>query len=288
MAFERTALGQQNRSLFLGVDRVIYVEGGRADKGFNESFDGMFWKKIITELRPDLRIRAIPKGSKNILVELAQNLDRDVSSNVLIAMDRDYDELAGLGLNKPGVIHTFGYSFENDVYHPDNLANLFSDLCPLCDDTTDIEGDVRDLIKEYVTDAWWGHFADVCGQAVGRGVISRSQPQRYLVSGNYGSRPKIAKASLAIDVYRANSGRERPPVRGVQLKKEMLPRLSVGHLYAAFCFKIMAFFHNKHSSTAKLTKDSVTSSAIQSFASFLRREGESGIKLYYNEMLASI
>jgi len=288
MAFERTALGQQNRSLFLGVEKIIYVEGGRSDKGFTESFDGMFWKKIVAERRPDLRVRAIPKGSKNILVELAQSLDRNVTPDVVIAMDRDYDELTGSSIDKPGVIYTFGYSFENDVFHPDNLANLFSDLCPLCDDTTEIQRDVHELMNEYVTDAWWAHFADVCGQVVGRGVISRNQPQRYLVSGNYGSRPKIAKASLAIDVYRANTGRARPAVRGVQLKKEMIPRLSVGHLYAAFCFRLMAFFHNKHSNTAKLTKDSVTSSAIQSFASFLRRDGSSAIKEYYDEILATI
>ena len=68
MAFERSLNGQSNRALFFGVDMVIYVEGGRETGTAVESYDGMFWKKVFQAVRPELRVRTIPKGSKRNLL----------------------------------------------------------------------------------------------------------------------------------------------------------------------------------------------------------------------------
>lgn len=57
MAFERSLLGQRNRALFLNVDAIVYVEGGRGLEDQDESFDAMFWKKVFEVFRTDLRVK---------------------------------------------------------------------------------------------------------------------------------------------------------------------------------------------------------------------------------------
>ncbi len=39
MSFERTPAGQANRHIFMGVDSVVYVEGGDQDSDIEQSPD---------------------------------------------------------------------------------------------------------------------------------------------------------------------------------------------------------------------------------------------------------
>ncbi|QCI93896.1 DUF4435 domain-containing protein [Novosphingobium sp. EMRT-2] len=285
-AFDRSASGRRNRALFYNVDRIVYVEGGRDDKGAMESFDGLFWRRVLGVVRPELRLRILPRGGKDQLIALAKGMDSSDEGKVIVAMDRDYDGIFRRTIDSKFVLYTYGYSFENDIFTPLALEDLFLNLCPVCDDTVDFSHLINELIDEFCKDAWWAQLADVCGGIVARKVIDRDHAPKYMMNNIYGCKPKLSKSALSIDVYKANSGSPRDRVRNIPYKKCHLPDFSVGHLYASFCYKIITYLHNIYSNTAKLTKDSVTSSAIANFAAHIAAAPQSKLGAYYQEALA--
>ncbi len=237
MAFERGSFGQQNRALFYGVDRIVYVEGGREVNGRVESFDAAFWRVVFKIIRPDLKLHFVPRGSKAILVEIAMDAINDSTKNVIVAMDRDYEGFFGKIVHHSSVVYTFGYSYENDIYCINALIKAFYALCPLSQDDPGAEEDAIDLIASFSRDVWWAHLADICGIQVGQQVIDRGKVSRYLIKQPYGSRPKVDKNALFEDVIRANRARTRAKICGAGLRSAMIPLFAVGHLYAAFCFR---------------------------------------------------
>lgn len=46
---------------------------------------------------------------------MAEKIVQDGISNVLVAMDRDYDDVLGLAIDHPQVFYTYGYSWESDI-----------------------------------------------------------------------------------------------------------------------------------------------------------------------------
>lgn len=283
-SFDRSASGRNNRALFYGVDRILYVEGGRDDKGAVESFDGLFWRRVFYVLRPELKLKILPRGSKDNVLQLAQQSVGDTI--VICAIDRDYDGILDRLVNRDSVLYTFGYSYENDIFDRQHLHQLFYNICPLCDHDLDIEQTVSELVDEFCSAVWWAQLADICGNLVARKVIDRRRVSKYLSDGNYGARPKISKPFLASDVYKANSGNPRDRVNNVPLRRDHLPRLSVGHLYAQFCFKTICYLHHKYSATQKLTRDAVTAGAIGVFVQQLISSPSSEIAVYYRERLS--
>lgn len=284
--FDRTALGRKNRALFYGVDRTLYVEGGRDDRRPAESFDGQFWRRMFSTFRPDLRLKVLPRGSKTNLIALAEKIITDEAEDVIVAMDRDYDDLLDKMMKDKRIVYTFGYSFENDIFSSDALSSLFYSLCPVCDETIGIEREIAEIIGEFCRDGWWGHFADVCGKLVGRKVIDRDHTPKYLTSTAYGSRPKLSKNAINIDVRKANAEKPRERLRNIPLRPNHLPALSVGHLYATFCFKLLSHLHSRHSNTTKLTKDGVTSTAILNISTVIIANDKNVLSIYYRTMLA--
>lgn len=287
--FDRSHFGRQNRALFYGVDRTIYIEGGpaSADKA-TDTFDALFWRQTFLAFRPELKIKLIPRGSKETVIKLALDTQYHKESSTLFAVDRDYDSLFGRLIDRPDVIYTFGYSLENDIFHPDLLTYLFFVMCPVCDIERDVEELLEGLIADFCNDVWWAQLADVCGNIISRKVIDRERPTRYIPDHRYGKKPKLAKSVLQKDVARANSGLARKTVRHAPLKKSDLPRFAVGHLYAAFCYKSLMYLHSKYSRTAKPSKDAITSIAVANFSNWLHINRASEIARYYQNALKDI
>jgi len=110
--FTRTNLGLQNEYLFYDVDFVVYCEGHAVD-GEGSSLDEVFWEKVFSENGKSVECKSA--GGKTELRPFALRVIDENISNVVIAMDRDYDDLRNQMINHPQVIYTFGYSLESDV-----------------------------------------------------------------------------------------------------------------------------------------------------------------------------
>lgn len=286
MAFERGPLGQKNRALFYDVDVVVYVEGGREVGSKIESFDSNFWRVVFSVFRPDLKVRIVAKGSKTTLTQIASDVAQGLLENVIVAMDRDYDFLLSRHMEHNKIIYTYGYSYENDVYCNECLHHLFHNLCPSCPYEVDLSDQIVALTQVFARDVWWAHVADICGVQCGQQVIDRSSPGKYLMHQSYGGRPRVNRTALFTDVRRANRARRDTRVRRPGLRQDMLPRMSIGHLYAAFCFRVLAYLQCLTSKTQKLTRDGVTAAAIMAFESWIRNERHSDIYQHYKHSLA--
>ncbi|WP_454812159.1 hypothetical protein [Labrys neptuniae] len=109
--FSRTAQGLSNEHLFYSSQCVVYCEGKGTDHAY--SFDQMFWKNIFSKCG----INATPKslGSKETVIAMANEVIEKDISNVVVALDADYDRFYNETIGDRRVIYTFGYSFESDI-----------------------------------------------------------------------------------------------------------------------------------------------------------------------------
>ena len=110
--FTRTNAGIGNEHLFHDVDFVVYCEGKEVE-GEGSSLDEVFWDRIFTESGKSVHCKSM--GGKSVVRPLAQRVIEEGISNVIVAMDKDYDEWRGLIINHPQVFYTYGYSWESDV-----------------------------------------------------------------------------------------------------------------------------------------------------------------------------
>jgi len=110
--FTRSNQGIENEHLFYSVDFIVYCEGKEVD-GEGSSLDEVFWQRVFSE--NGLSVHCKSMGGKSVVRPLAKKIIQDGISHVLVAMDRDYDDMLGLAIDHPQVFYTYGYSWESDV-----------------------------------------------------------------------------------------------------------------------------------------------------------------------------
>lgn len=121
--FKRTDLGLSNEHLFHRVDIVGYCEGvSPLDEG--ASLDEAFWTKIFS--LNGVMVKFKSTGNKSDLLKIALKIKNDEISNVIVGMDRDYDDLLGTYVSCDNVFYTYGYSWENDVILDINIDHIFA------------------------------------------------------------------------------------------------------------------------------------------------------------------
>ena len=161
MSFRRTNNGLSNLAVFLRVDVVAFVEGGpptislsdlASGHGHTKTDDTAFWQVLFSCYRPTKRVRIRSVGSKNTLRELANLIAADQINNVYVAMDRDYDNHLGRQIIAPGILYTKGYSFENDIWAPKVVCELFWGFCPQERDNPDASSHIDSAFDRFHKD----------------------------------------------------------------------------------------------------------------------------------------
>ncbi|WP_417323141.1 DUF4435 domain-containing protein [Erythrobacter aureus] len=261
MSFERSASGQANRALFYGVDWVIYTEGGSESGGPVRSYDTLFWGAVFRSVEPALRIKAIPRGGKRQLASLARQIIDDDIDNVVVAMDRDYDGINQNLLDHPRVVYTFGYSFENDIFEPESLSELFSSLAPNTLEEDELDTEIGEWSRLFISTARWPMKVDIIAKKNDVAGFDRDRPQKYFQSNAYGCEPKASRDRMVAETDRILA-RCRDRSFGTGSIPETLPKSIVGHLWEVFAFRLFSFLHAKYCSTAKLNYDQIRSSGI--------------------------
>lgn len=166
MNFRRTASGLSNMYLFLGVDAVIFVEGGEsiskqdvlAGNG-GISIDVLFWRKMFETFCSNKNLSFKAVGSKTTLLDIANDIQAGIAKNVCVAMDRDFDNLKGTMKNSANIFYTSGYSWENDVWNEDTVEDIFYELCPI-DRTTAVRLEIDRYLQEFDRYTRWLIYGD--------------------------------------------------------------------------------------------------------------------------------
>lgn len=119
MNFTRTRSGLRNFGRFFGADLTLYVEGRVLTDSPIEDHtrpDTKFYDALCSEYLAGRKVKVKLTGNrKSALAYHAKIIDSAIP-NSLVIVDRDYDGLISSHLNKPKLILTYGYSWENDFW----------------------------------------------------------------------------------------------------------------------------------------------------------------------------
>jgi hypothetical protein len=136
--FHRTPHGLSNQAIFANVDMIVFAEGSRhftfeeieAGLGNLNTLDTVFWSSIFRTTVPMRRVEVRSVGNKNTVESIAQLVASGTVTNVITALDRDFDHANGRKIVHPNVFYTFGYSWENDVFTHEVVLDFMAELNP--------------------------------------------------------------------------------------------------------------------------------------------------------------
>ncbi|MCF1451366.1 DUF4435 domain-containing protein [Agrobacterium vitis] len=159
--FLRTDSGITNRALFTDANFTLYVEGGGGVDGAGSS-DVVFWGDVFRHLRPDLKVTIIAHGGKPELEFLADKILSGDIDNTLVALDSDFDELLNHRKDHSNIIYTYGYSWENDVFCPEQISQAVKRLLKVdvvdnqkCDIVVSVFNDLLRKLTPWINADFW-------------------------------------------------------------------------------------------------------------------------------------
>ena len=187
MTLTRTKSGLQNMHILMGVEMIVYTEGGEgktytkeevyAGEGHEISADIRFWKGMFAHYLPQKKVKLLAVGSCETLNKIALDISEFDLQNVCVAMDKDYSVFWGNYVEHQRVVRTRTYSWENEIFQTDIIFEAFRSLAIdnfkeletriIIDDTRNILcGQLRHLLR-----------ADLVLVAANKSLFCRRKPE---------------------------------------------------------------------------------------------------------------
>lgn len=289
MSFLRTKSGLSNLHLFFGVDSVVFLEGGKSlsideiknGQHTNSSHDIRFWQCVFEVYRPKHTFQFRSVGSKQCVKQIANEIKDGVVTNIIVAMDRDFDNLNSAIIEANNVIYTYGYSWENDAWIKDSVVDAITALTGSCKTSMKEEIDIiSNFYKECFTRLRWCILIDAILLQNGASFFNREQFMRYVNIKKNGI-PSVNKEEIAFTFAQVKADRERPITR-----KSQIPTLSLkdcfGHLFAEYAYRIMVYVLNELKKMPKLPKDYAAGIVVEKFKDLLANGSLTSIKAHYD------
>lgn len=135
-ALIRTPSGLSNQHVFLGVDFVVYVEGGgafgnaaeAAGSGADDTHDAEFWRTVLHLVSPEKTFHVKSVGCRSVAEEIALSIAKGSARGTFVCTDSDIGcLLPELGPLIP-TLRSWGYSWENDAACWEVAEKVFTDL----------------------------------------------------------------------------------------------------------------------------------------------------------------
>lgn len=294
MTFRRTNSGLSNHHLFYDVQIVMYVEGGRASlslqdlsegaSGSDATLDAAFWKETLHAVGCSKRIKVISIGSKPTLLEIASGIADGSLRNVYVGIDRDFDMLDSDLAGTPGVMYTFGYSWENDVWSTETLLSVCGELCPHHEISEEIAADLSSAVAAFLRDIQWTVAVDKAQASAGldRGLLTRPG---LVVQVRPGVWPCLSRSPLANLVAQARAALKAVGVRvrshGVVSRADCCGKV----LGAFFYFAFVAFLERVGEPT-QVSRNLLNGAALSAYAKRLRLGLPPEILAHYQQQVA--
>lgn len=248
MVFRRSSSGLSNLHLFTNTHAVVFVEGGRSlsvsevrGGSFNESsIDVTYWQAIFNHHLPRRKFEFRAVGSKQTLMDIADDLARGQVKNVCVAMDRDFDHVKGGGkFSHPGIFCTYGYSWENDVWQP-NVVESVVRKCTSLPSTASLAPKISCLYNEFYRSAASLVKLEVQEIASGRTFIPREGYGRLLQP----DKVKLNRSSIANLLREARTNGYKISNQVVDVQKDCY-----GHLLGHFGREVADHIHYQYANS---------------------------------------
>ena len=296
MNFQRTPAGLSNEYLFLGVDAIVFVEGGLSRSEHDvyagafdgESQDIAFWQRWFSELMPNLKIQFRAVGAKPTLHAIALKIADGSVTHVYVAMDRDFDNLRGRIINSPKVLYTMGYSWENDVWNAVIAEDVFYALCGVCRNTT--AKAMKEILAEsfsaFDRDVYWATKADFLCVIHDIALLPRQSPRRVIKEATHGLPPKINKKAILLLMREAKTKRIGSINTNSRIRLE--PRRDCcGHLIGAFAYSLLIYLFRRFCKRKSYPTELIDSIAMDKLFEKIRQGSFDTLRAHYQHQLTA-
>ena len=246
MIVTRTPAGVSNEHLFHDSEAVVYVEGGESTRALNPaaSTDVLFWRGLFDTFMAGRRFHFKPRCGKHTLLKLADGMVDGTITRAVVCIDRDHDHLRGLRQTL-GVLYTYGYSWENDVWCSDVVEEAFYTLCGVDRNSVTVRESVRDALAKFASRMRWPVYADVLAALRTESVIPRGNLKCVVPPGS--GWPAIDRGFLLGCVREARARSAGVTVRLPKAIRVELWRDVYGHVLGYFCYRVLADLLKTHS-----------------------------------------
>lgn len=273
MTFRRTSSGLSNLHLFLGVDAVVFTEGGSNTYSFTQVISGsfnsqvldlLFWEKLFKLFSPSLRLNFRAIGSKPVCNSIADEILSGTIKNVYVGMDRDFDNLKSSLKKGAGIFYTFGYSWENDVWHEKIIEEIFFALCPSSDIKDAVSSEILICFEQFRKDIKWAVYADIllsCSNT--SAFFTRGKPESFLICLK-NKMPLVNRQKIRLVLQDKNTKKLTKIYSNQPIRFEIIQDC-YGHLIASFSYKLLVYLINKFSGLPSLPKDYAYALGIEKF-----------------------
>ncbi len=274
--FIRTPLGLSNQFKFMGVDLIVFSEGGSTSYAIadiesgaenGETHDAVFWRttlEIFAPMNRSFHIKTV--GSKTSVRTIAAFVASGHVLNVLTVSDRDLDHHRGNLIHHANVLYTRAYSWENDVWTVEGAISIYKNFVADRRTYTASEQAIRVFFSTLERCFQVATRADKALAAAGRNVVSREALEDS-VRVSPPDPPQIRRSDIASAVREARKANPglcmpkcaEPPLD--ELHGHTLARAVMGFLRSIIEPAVSARVSNNLLISAAVTnygKDSVT------------------------------
>jgi hypothetical protein len=295
MIFRRTSSGLSNQHLFFDVDAIVLIEGGKSyskDEVYEGKFDARsidikFWRGIFDIYHKSERLQFRAIGSKATLISIVQDIENGDVKNVYVAMDRDFDSINERLFHINGIFYTYGYSWENDVWQPEVLQDVFQTICVIDNSSDDIKDRILSAYNKFAEDIKIAVSADALLSKRGGAFIPRTRHRCCLVlDGDHQPAVNIEKINqllIGADLSKQEVDEFRANYNITSIKD------CFGHLLSDFCYFIIIYFlKNICKKVPKIAKYYITSIGIDKFFIRLKANNLPNLDSYYDVSFSSL
>jgi len=279
--------------LFLGVDAVVFVEGGKMTYTIEQISQGLYnpqaddlkyWQIVFMAFAGQRTFHFRAVGSKRTIKELAVLITGNQVKHILVAMDRDLDHLAGTLPVGAGVLSTLGYSWENDVWTSEVVFATFKKF----NTSPQTEIQAKNTIEDEFAKARSKLKCCVLADAILRfnklDPLPRAKLEKIVRPSASG--PPTISLETAKSIIRTQRLKVRPTrLRGPKVRPNTL-RDCYGHLLANLGYHVLAHVLKKFCGISVTPKQLLGPAAIDAFATLLPRD--QALTSHYNSMFGAI
>ena len=281
MSLIRSKDGLSNESKFYyGIDIVVHIEGKVGDgenlnqkdkmkKNCSKFSDRHYWEYLFEIYKPKLKCKFKSCGSKEGVQEKAKRTHQHATT-VVVAMDRDFDNIKNTQIKSNNILYTYGYSWENDAWNEYSLIDCMYKLlrarrATLKDETNLIHNSFEELfsdLKKFI-------LADLRLVSNDKKAFFNRLKQRYnkYIIFNNKKPPKINKQILE-DAFKK---REEDINKNKKLYIVTLADC-FGHLFQSYVYQLLIYILKSKNKSGNFSKDSANKLIVKSFCKILVNE----------------
>jgi hypothetical protein len=248
VSLRRTKAGLESLHIFYRVDLIAFCEGGQMlsvdlianGSGDDGTVDALFWSTILEPYRNSgrkLHVKSV--GNKPTLLQIYKDIrDRQID-NIIICLDSDYDRIIKSLEAGENIKYTYGYSWENDAFHPNVMRDVFFDLLGQREKTIALW---EKFMTEYIsTSRLMADISDMEIELIKRDlgtILDRDNPSSCFSFAN--NRATISKNYIRNKIQ--SKGFSRRPRISVRIwpRDEMI--CTCGKVVAKYCFHLFNYY----------------------------------------------